>query len=90
MSRSERRRQLEELEEQRAKLSKQADKELTKKENEISNFYRKEMKKQDRKTIKKSRVVEKEKMDKRGHRLNLAIGIISLLIVILIVLIIFF
>jgi hypothetical protein len=62
----------------------------SKEEKQIDDFYRKQRKKQKKKAVKKSRVVENQKMGNRAHNLNVAIAIVSILIVILIVWILFF
>ncbi|MDR0922366.1 MAG: cell wall synthase accessory phosphoprotein MacP [Lactobacillales bacterium] len=77
-------RKLREAEEERlAKEGKLAEKEYSKKEDEIEHFYRKERKKQEKSEVTKSRVVEKQKVDKRSHWLNRAIIIAVILLVLL-------
>lgn len=81
-------RKLREVEQQQQEKEKSLlNKEYEKREGQIDNFYRKQHKKQDKKTIKKSRVTEKQKMDRRGYYLNIAIFVVSLLIILLFVLI---
>jgi histidinol dehydrogenase len=87
LSRSQLRKQREELEAQNAKEVSKIERSFDKKEEQIDNFYRKQKKKQEKKKIKKSRVVEKQKADRRGYYLNIAIAVVFALSLLLIILI---